>query len=51
VALGAANSTAAVVSGREMASFVADSCFSSGHDAWFTLLWKMKRSKLRSLSL
>jgi len=48
VALAAANSMAAAVSGQQMVSFVADSCFCSGHGAWLTPLWKMKRSKLRS---
>jgi hypothetical protein len=35
-ALGAARSMAAAVSGQQMISFDADSCFSSGHAAWFT---------------
>jgi len=48
VALAAANSMAAAVNGQQMVSFVADSCFSSGHGAWLTPLWKMTRSKLRS---
>ena len=39
---------AAAVSGQQMASFGADSCFSSGHGAWLTPLMEMKRSKLRS---
>jgi hypothetical protein len=29
---------AAAVSGQQMVSFVADSCFSSGHGAWLTPL-------------
>jgi|SRR5215472_12986436 len=28
------------LSGQQMASFGADSCFSSGHGAWLTPLWK-----------
>src|SRR5262249_58852809 len=36
VALRAASSVAAAVSGQQMASFGADSCFSSGHGAWLT---------------
>ena len=36
MALGVASSMTAAVSGQQMASFGADSCFSSGHGAWLT---------------